>query len=96
MFSLVSGYRKRDTLKTERILKEFSTTSILAKGRNRGRKKTVTMGAPQEAITEDEIVGMELPDTKANSKNACEYFTNHIGDLILIVDSHRIDVEETY
>ncbi|KAH0025321.1 HIT-like protein, partial [Aureobasidium melanogenum] len=28
------------------------------------------MGAPQEAITEDEIVGMELPDTKPNSKNA--------------------------
>ncbi|KAG9836543.1 HIT-like protein, partial [Aureobasidium melanogenum] len=28
------------------------------------------MGAPQEAITEDEIVGMELPNTKTNSKNA--------------------------
>ncbi|KAH0346042.1 HIT-like protein, partial [Aureobasidium melanogenum] len=30
------------------------------------------MGAPQEAITEDEMVGMELPDTKTkiNSKNA--------------------------
>ncbi|CAD0081579.1 unnamed protein product [Aureobasidium vineae] len=28
------------------------------------------MGAPQEAITEDEIVGMELPTTKTNSKNA--------------------------
>ncbi|KAG9843218.1 HIT-like protein, partial [Aureobasidium melanogenum] len=28
------------------------------------------MGAPQEAITEDEIVGMELPNAKTNSKNA--------------------------
>jgi hypothetical protein len=30
------------------------------------------MGAPQEAITEDEIVGMELPNTKTNQKNACK------------------------
>lgn len=96
MFNLLSGHRNREILKTERILKEFSTTSILRKGKNRGRKKTATMGAPQEAITEDEIVGMELPNTKANSKNACEYFPSHIQDLILIVDSHRIDVEETY
>ncbi|KAI4718383.1 HIT-like protein [Aureobasidium sp. EXF-10727] len=28
------------------------------------------MGAPQEAITEDEIVGMELPTSKTSSKNA--------------------------
>ncbi|THX41143.1 HIT-like protein [Aureobasidium pullulans] len=28
------------------------------------------MGGPQEAITEDEIVGMEVPNTKTNSRNA--------------------------
>lgn len=96
MFNLLSGYRKTEIFRSECIPKAFSTTSILAKGRNRGRNKTATMGAPQEAITEDEIVGMELPDTKPNSKNACEYFASHIWNIILILASHRINVEETY
>ena len=65
--------RRRKTIFTAECIlsKGFSTSSISAKDRNRGHRKIATMGAPQEAITEDEIVGMELPD-KANSKNACK------------------------
>jgi hypothetical protein len=65
---------RRSTIhKAEYILsKGFSTSSVTAKGENRQHRKTARMGAPQEAITEDEIVGMELPDTKTNSKNACK------------------------
>jgi hypothetical protein len=64
---------KRTIHKAECILsKGFSISSISAKGRSKHYRKTAMMGAPQEAITEDEIVGMELPDTKTNPKNACE------------------------
>jgi len=62
---------KRTIHKAEYILaKGFGISSISAKGRSKRHRKTANMGAPQEAITEDEIVGMELPDTKTNSKNA--------------------------
>jgi hypothetical protein len=64
---------KRTIHKAEYILsKGFSISSISAKGRSKRYRETANMGAPQEAITEDEIVGMELPDTKTNPKNACE------------------------
>jgi hypothetical protein len=67
------AYHKKYILKAEYILsKRFTTSSISAKGRSKRYRKAAIMGAPQEAITEDEIVGMELPDTKSNSKNACE------------------------
>jgi hypothetical protein len=72
MINLFSCHR-RTIQKAEDILtKGFSTSSTLAKGRSRHHRKTASMGAPQEAITEDEIVGMELPNTKTNSKNACK------------------------
>jgi hypothetical protein len=67
------AYHRRNILKAEYILsKGFSISGISNKGRSKRYRKTANMGAPQEAITEDEIVGMELPDTKTNSKNACE------------------------
>jgi hypothetical protein len=67
------AYHRRNILKAEYISsKGFSISSISAKGRGKRYRKTANMGVPQEAITEDEIVGMELPDTKTNSKNACE------------------------
>lgn len=64
--------RRKDTLKTEHLFRRASHSSIFTRGRNGHREKITNMGGPQEAITEDEIVGMEVPNTKTNSRNACK------------------------
>jgi hypothetical protein len=62
---------RKDLVKSERLWNKLIVSRAF-RGKSKGHRKTFIMAGPQEAITEDEIVGMAAPNLQPKPKDACE------------------------